>query len=536
MAGYAARRIPAILSWGFCSLIRLDKISTTDQGETLTQSRAPQLFAMSFAAIAATSFCFVLRALVVDDWGTAFALTETQKGELLGVGLWPFSITIVLLSLVIDRIGFKATFWFAGACHLVGLAILATATGYWTLYLGTLIQALGNGAVEAAANPLVATIFRHDKPRWLNRVHAAWPGGMIVGGLLAIALGADASWRLKVALMVIPVVIYVAMLVRCRFPVSERVSSGTSYRAMLGDAGFLSALVIVTLMMLEIGRVAALPTSVIVVVIAVLTAVYAAFARSAGRPLYIVLVLLMIPLATTELSTDSWISSLMEPEMRGMGLQAGWVLIYTSLIVFVVRIFAGSAIRILKPIGTLALASAAAALGLFWLAGATGPALLAAATLYGIGKSFFWGTSLAVASEQFPRGGAVTINVVAGAGMLAAGIVGSVLLGTAQDYATGSALRKYDNAHRTQLAATYLTAHKASVFGGYTALDTAKVTTAPARDRELLQTIAARSKQSALRDVSILPVIMLITYLILLALFRRRGGYRPVVLSVEGAE
>ena len=498
---------------------------------------APQnkswLFATSFAAITATSFCFILRALVVDDWGVQFALSETQKGELLGVGLWPFAITIVLLSLVIDRIGFKATYWFAAICHVAGLGILLTAAGYWGLYIGTFIMALGNGAVEAAANPLIATLYTDNKPRWLNRVHAAWPGGMIIGGLLALALGAGTDWRLKVALMILPILVYAGMLLRSRFPVSERVASGVPYRAMLSEAGYLSALVIIALMMLEVGRVAALSPMAIVAIIAALTVAYAFYARSAGRPLYIIFVLLMIPLATTELSTDSWISSLMEPEMRGLGLQAGWVLIYTSAIVFVIRIFAGSIIGVLKPLGTLAAASATAALGLFLLSGATGPALLAAATLYGIGKSFFWGTSLAVVGDQFPRGGAVTINIVAGSGMLAAGIVGSVLLGAAQDYATTQSLRQHDTSTGTTLSSQYLSERKASIFGGYLALDDAKVATAPPVDRAVLNDVQTQSKKTALQDVAILPVSMLLTYLLLILFFRRRGGYRPVTLTAE---
>ena len=59
--------------------------------------------------------------------------------------------------------------------------------------------------------------------------------------------------------------------------------------------------------------------------------------------------------------------------------------------------------------------------------------LLLAATVYGIGKAFFWPTSLGVVAEQSPRGGAITLNVVAGVGMLGAGIVGSPLIGGVQD-------------------------------------------------------------------------------------------------------
>jgi MFS family permease len=494
------------------------------------ESANRRIFAASFAAIVATAFCFILRALVIDDWGREFALSETQKGELLGVGLWPFSISIVLLSFLIDRIGFRAVFRFAAVCHVVGLIVLLTAHGYWALYSGTFIMALGNGAVEAAANPLIATVFRHDKPRWLNRLHAGWPGGLILGGLVGLSLGADASWRFKCALLILPVLAYTALLAGNRLPVSERVASGTSYRAMLVEAGFVSAGIIALLIMLEVGRIAELPGWAVVAAIAAMTALFGVFARSAGRPLYVILLLIMIPLAITELSTDSWISSLMEPEMRSLGLQPGWVLIYTSAIVFIIRIFAGSIIHWLQPLPVLALASALAAVGLYMLSGADGLALLVAATLYGVGKSFFWGTSLGVCSEQFPAGGALTINAMAGAGMLAAGIVGSVMLGAAQDRATENALLSHDARQGTHLAESFLTVAKVSVLGEYRALDQAKLLAANAGDRDLVETIRRDAKKAALTDVAKLPIGLVPVYLGLIIFFRRRGGYRPVIL------
>lgn len=499
------------------------------------QGNRARLFAISFAAIVATSFCFVLRAMVVDAWGVEFALSETQKGELLGVGLWPFAISIVLLALIIDRIGFRTGFYIAAFCQGLGLAVILSASGYWGLYVGTFLMALGNGAVEASANPLIATVYAEDKPQWLNRLHAAWPGGLILGGVLAMALGDAVEWRAKVGLMAVPIAVYLFLLLRVRFPVSERVASGISYQSMLREAGFGSAFVIIALMMIEIGRVFALTGFATVSAIALLTAIYALYSRSFGRPLYIILVLLMIPLATTELSTDSWISSLMEPEMRALGLQAGWVLVYTSAVVFVVRLYAGPIIRRLTPPGALAMASALAAVGLYWLAGSSGVALLVAATLYGIGKSFFWGTSLAIGSEQFPRGGALAINIMAGAGMLAAGIVGSVLLGALQDDATARGMAAHDRARGSVLAQTYLTDEKRSVFGAYRSLDTARLAKAAQHDRETIARIEADGKQGALRSVALLPLMTLAIYLCLMLFFRARGGYRPVSLSA-GAE
>ncbi len=490
------------------------------------------LFITSFSAIVATSFCFILRALVIGEWGVEFDLSETQKGELTGAGLWPFAITIVLLSLLIDRIGFRMTFWFAALCHVAGLAILLTAQGYWALYAGTFIMALGNGAVEAAANPLVATLYSHDKPKWLNRLHAAWPLGLMLGGILALGLGDSVDWRMKVGLMAAPVTLYAVLLLGRKFPQSERAAAGVPYKAMLAEAGFVSAFIIIALMMLEVGRVFAMPSAVVWGLIGALTLAYAWFSRSAGRPLYIVFVLLMIPLAVTELSTDSWITELMGPEMNSLGLQAGWVLVYTSAVMFVVRMYAGPLLHAVKPLGVLAGASALAAIGLFWLSGAHGIALLAAATLYGIGKSFFWGTSLAIASEQFPRGGAVTLNVMAGAGMLAAGIVGTVMLGSLQDRAISRGLAAHDAANGTQLSQTYLT-ERSGLLGQYSALDQTVLAAAPEADRATIQQVTNTGKKGALQEVALVPVFMLVAYLGLIAFFRSRGGYKPVTLSQE---
>ncbi|WP_326522993.1 MFS transporter [Sphingomonas sp.] len=494
------------------------------------------LFAISFAAIAATSFCFVLRALVVDTWGVEYALSGTQKGELLGVGLWPFAITIVLMSLFIDRIGFRTAFVFAAAMHAGGLAIILSASGYWMLYAGTFAMALGNGAVEAAANPLVATLYPEDRSKWLNRLHAAWPGGMIAGGLLAMAMADGFGWRAKVFLMALPVAIYALMLLRQRFPVSERVAAGVPYRTMIGEAGWISALLVVGLMVMELGRVGGWPAPVQIGVIAAVTIAFGLWSRSAGRLLYIILILLMIPLAITELSTDSWISSLLAPELGRHGWQPGWVLVFTAGIVFVVRLFAGTIIGVLTPFVTLALASALAAAGLYLLAGAEAGGIVLAATLYGVGKSFFWGTSLAVASDRFPRGGAVTINVIAGVGMLAAGILGSTLLGSVQDRATATAMVAHDTANRTTLSQRYLVERPASVFGSYRALDDRALATAPEADRQLIAGMVEASKKEALRDMALLPIATMIAFLMLAVWFRRRGGYAAVRLDTVADE
>src|SRR5947207_9453660 len=59
---------------------------------------------------------------------------------------------------------------------------------------------------------------------------------------------------------------------------------------------------------------------------------------------------------------------------------------------------------------------------------------IASATIYGFGKTFFWPTMLGVASERFPRGGAVTLGMMGGVGMLSAGFLGGPGIGYEQDY------------------------------------------------------------------------------------------------------
>src|SRR5262245_23199152 len=99
-------------------------------------------FVGCFLALIATAFGFVVRAMLIDDWGKQFDLTDTQKGEILGVGLWPFAISIVLFSLVIDRIGYGRAMVFAFVCHVTSAVVTIFAKGYWGLWIGTFIVAL----------------------------------------------------------------------------------------------------------------------------------------------------------------------------------------------------------------------------------------------------------------------------------------------------------------------------------------------------------------------------------------------------------
>jgi MFS transporter, DHA2 family, metal-tetracycline-proton antiporter len=496
-------------------------------------AEARKTFAVCFAALVATSFCFILRAFSIDAWGVEFGLSETQKGELAGVGLWPFAISIVLLSLVIDRIGFKATLWFAAACHLIGLVVILQANGYWSLYWGTFILSLGNGAVEAGINPLVAMQFRHDKTTWLNRLHAGWPAGFVLGGVLAMMFPAGMGWRYQMALILIPVITYIVMLLPRQFPQSERVAAGVSYREMLGEAGFLSAFVVAGLMVFAVAEWFHLSNLVKWLLIAALTIGYGLWSRSAGKPIFIVMILVMIPLAITELGTDSWITSILTPAMTDLGVNAGWVLVYAMAIVLVLRLFAGPLVHKFSPLGLLAISALIAAVGLWLLSKSASAAMIVlAATVYSFGKAFFWPTSLGVVSEQSPRGGAITLNVVAGIGMLGAGVIGGPLIGQVLDRQVVHGVAQYDAQNNTQLVET-LKSERTGIFGDYTAIDPTKRAALAGDEKAAVDSADREAKHDALRTIAILPVIMLLVYLGLILYFRRSGGYKPVVLELK---
>lgn len=491
------------------------------------------LFAACFMSIVTTSFGFILRAITLPEWEAEFNLTKTQVGEIAGVGLWPFAISIVLFSLVIDKVGYKNSMIFALVCHIASAVITFFADGYTTLYIGTFIMALGNGTVEAVANPAVASMFPKEKTKWLNYLHAGWPAGLVLGGIIALFLGPEVHWKLKIMLVLLPAVAYGVMLIPNRFPVNERVKAGVSYLEMLKEVGVGGALVIVSLIVFQIGSVFGWDELFSISMIVAIVAIFGFYVRSIGQPLFIILLLIMLPLATTELGTDSWISDLMGPEMFKIGLQPGWILIYTSLIMVLLRFSAGKIIHRITPVVLLAVCSAIAAIGLVFLSVSSGLMILVAATVFALGKSFFWPTMLGVVAERFPKGGALTLNITAGVGMIGAGIIGAAILGFVQDKNIDKTLKSYDEVNNTVLHEDYVTDHKTSIFGDYQSVNLAKLSKAPVEDKVSVVAIQDHAKKDALKTVALFPLGMLVCYILLALYFRSKGGYKPLTIAKE---
>jgi MFS family permease len=515
----------------------------------MNQRQDNVLFWGCFVALITTSYAFISRMILCGgQFVTDFGLDKVKVGELQGAGVWPFGVSIILFSLFIDRIGYKVAMIFSFVCYLLysGLAFAAYSVthapglsgesltaaqqhGYTLIFWGSIILGLGNGSVESYINPIVTTMFHTDKTKLLNRMHAGWPGGLVLGGLCTIALASNPDWRITLGLILVPAVIFFLILVGKQFPRSEREQAGVSYLAMLTELGAFGAFVGFGLVFAQVGQVFGWNPAVVWGLTGAVVLTFAVVTKSFGRAFLALLIIIMIPQATTELGTDGWITSLMQVPMEAAGHNAAWVLVYTSAIMVVLRFSAGPLIHKLSPHGLLAACSVLAAAGLFALsktAGAGMFAIFAAATLFGVGKTFFWPTILGLASEQCPKGGALTLNALGGIGMLAVGILGSPFIGYLQE---SSATKQLE----TQNPALYqsVIVQKQYLLGSYQAIDPAK--SEAVKEDKLktdLATATTTGQFAALAKMALFPFFGLVCYLGMIVYFRARGGYRPVEL------
>jgi len=488
-----------------------------------------KLFWACFIALVATSFVFGVRANTIGQLQDSFNLSEAQKGNINGAGMWPFALSIIFFSLVIDRIGYKTVAFFAIGCHIVSLVLTLKATGYESFYWSTLLVAVANGTVESFINPVVATLFRKDKAKWLNILHAGWPAGLALGALFT-AVFSGHSWQFKFGLCFVPVVIYALLILPRSFPVQERVAAGVSYRDMLKEVGAVGFLIIGVLVfpavMQMMSREASL-TVTLVVGFAIAAAAYA-YTRSLGNWLFIFVLVTIGPLATTELGTDGWMPELLKLNgPKDLPNFATWIFVYVSVIMTLLRFSAGPIVHKFSPIGLLVISAAVAIAGLTYLSVSAGFGILAAATVYALGKTFLWSTTLGMVSEQFPKGGALTLNGVSAVGVLFLGVIGSPLIGYKQDIDLNKTLATGHSALLKQIEG----APKPAIFGTSPSLDQEKIKTLDAAQKDELEKVQAGVKQHVFVNIALLPAFMLACYILMWLWFKSRGGYKPVEIG-----
>ena len=307
--------------------------------------------------------------------------SASMVGEALGITFTGFALTLLFGSALVDWVGMKrmlllsALAYVAGAAGLLIAALDPTGALVETVVLvSLLLTGLGWGAVEAASNPMVAALYPEEKTHRLNILHAWWPAGIVVGGLLGVGItGLGLPWQLNMFVLMLPALVLAWLVSSSVFPVTERVAAGISYGGMITEL--------------------------------------------LRRPLFWVFRCCMYLTATAELAPGQWVNISLS---NIVGMQGILLLVYVSALMFIMRHFAGPIVARISSVGLLFVGCLAAGAGLYLLSISTSPiSAFAAATVWGAGIAFIWPTMLAIASERFPKGGAVAMGLMGFAGGMA---------------------------------------------------------------------------------------------------------------------
>ena len=455
-----------------------------------------------FMAILAAGVGFGIRGGIFDNWGTEFGFSGAELGAIGGAGFTGFCFGIIIGGFLTDKLGYGKLVLAAFALHVLSAVVtfmpnesMTAGTVYSYLLWGMFIFAAANGVLEAVSNPLVATLFPEKRTHYLNILHASWPAGLVLGGLCGWYLDdlLEWHWKYQLALYLIPTVIYGLMFFGQKYPKSEASEKGLGIGEMFRDVGVLGALVVAYLLVLFFNGnlgfdkasswvlgvglvvVAGIMTrqqteiplqSWLLLLMCTLLAIFAQMGLdlphfgtlvlagglllalgvtmkwAVGAFLLFVLFITHALVGAVELGTDQWIQNITGNILSSS--EGKWLFVITSMVMFCLR-FCASWIEEklgLSPVGILLVSAIAACIGLNLASGIeTFAGAMVALLVYGIGKTFFWPTMLAVASDRYPRTGAIAISIMGGIGMLSAGLIGSPGLGYAKDRFSGEALK-----------------------------------------------------------------------------------------------
>lgn len=335
-----------------------------------------QLFLASCIALIFTSLTFAFRASLEGVWGSEFNLNKEQVGWVFSPAFWGFTLAMVIGGPLCDVLGMKRLVGFAFVGHIAGAVIYIIAKDATMLFIGTLCIGIGNGMVEAACNPLVVSLYPDNKTTMLNRFHVWFPGGNVIGGLLAylVLTQLNLDWRLLMIPLFIAVVIYGFLFFKLKFPETERVTSGVSTGDMF---------------------------------------------KACLNPLFLIMIVCMFLTAATELGTTTWILAL----LQGTNVSGILVLVFIFGIMALGRSFAGPVVHRLNPNGMLIFSAIFAGIGLVLLSKISGYAAFGAAAVYAVGICFFWPTMLGFVAEYLPKTGALGLSLMGGAGMFSVSLI-----------------------------------------------------------------------------------------------------------------
>ncbi len=510
---------------------------------------AKRLLFAGFMAILAAGIGFGIRGGILANWAADFGFTGGQLGAIGGAGFTGFCFGIIIGGVIVDKIGYGKLVIAAFLFHVLSAFVTfgahkgqAQDVAYNFLYWGTFIFALANGTLEAVANPLVATLFPNNRTHYLNILHASWPAGLVLGGVVGWVLGDGLhwDWKTQLSLFLVPTVIYGVIFFGQHFPKSEASAKGLTLGEMFKDVGILGGAVACYLLVLFFQNALHLPQIASFAMGLVILGVVAAITGfSLGAWLLFVLLIAHVLVGAVELGTDGWIQNITGNILTVS--QGKQLFIITSMFMFLLRFcahFIEKNLRI-SPVGLLLICAVLAAVGLNLVSGIAtfGGAVLALA-VYALGKTFFWPTMLAVTSDRFPRTGAIAISIMGGCGMMSAGLLGSAGLGYAKDRFAADELQKASpaayEAYKAEKPSTFLFLEPVVGLDGTKLSDAQKVA---AEQRTPEQTAVAAASiagdRHTLKADSFIPATMAVIYLGILLYFKAIGGYKPVRIDTE---
>ena len=350
--------------------------------------RREKLFAGSCISLIATAMTFAVLSSIMGSLKEQFLLNNAQVGLIGGAGLWGFPISILIFGPLCSVLGMRFLLRLAYVFFILGVSVMIFAQGFWMLFFGALAIAFANGLVEGACNPLVATIYPDRKVEKLNQFHVWFPGGIVIGGLLCFAMDKFevGNWQVKIAMILVPAFISMIMMFFEKYPLTERAQSGVSFAGMMRETFF--------------------------------------------RPFFLLLFVCMMLTASVELGPNRWIPNVLD----SAGIHGMLVLVWTSLLMGLLRQFAGSAVKRFSPTGMLLGSAVLAGAGLYMLSYAeTYVTIFIADTVFAVGVCYFWPTMLGVASERVPKGGELAMALLGAAGNIAVGLVTIPMMGVIAD-------------------------------------------------------------------------------------------------------
>jgi MFS family permease len=336
---------------------------------------------------------FAIRGDIMGDVQRLLVLDDVQVGWILGAAFWGFGLSILIGGPLCDVLGMGTIIRLAALGHILGALMTVFSTSFAMFFAATVVVGVANGLVEAAINPLVATLYSEDKTRRLVTLHAWFPGGIVIGGVLAFLFTQfGLNWQAKTLLLLPPSIVYAFMVVGQQFPQTERKAAGVPFGDMF---------------------------------------------REITRPLFLIVWAAMWMTAATELGPGSWIPTIFNRVM-GSSAQAGiLVVVWINGLMYLMRQFGANAAHAVSPVALIGITAipAAAGLYLFSLANST-LAAFAAAGLFAAGIAFWWPTMLGITSERFPRGGALLLAIIGASGSFSTAIAGPIMGWISETYGT----------------------------------------------------------------------------------------------------